>query len=306
MSAFQIRKPEAKPVEQKLDEKSILHKQQVSDSFDEQKQKKSLQLKTVDELEKHIIELRNRIQMMAQDFDVKRKVIDGLNASIAGAHSELNMVQNKFRAENAKLVTEYEKKLADVTKSDDTLQKLVQENRVKEKELNHSLATFEQEKHTIKMRMADLQNSLNQNNVEWKKREADILLRESALKTEKDEFELYKESLAPEAARISSTKNENELLLKKIEMQRVDIENMRAASQRDRDSVAEQRVANEAKATSEKLRVSNEEARLRKWEQDIKDAALELRVQQDNVQKILRREQLEKEVKASEEAKEKK
>jgi hypothetical protein len=71
-----------------------------------------------------------------------------------------------------------------------------------------------------------MRNALNQNNVEWAKREKDILDREEVLKNDRSLFELEKAALAPEAERITSIKNENVLLLQEIEREKANNRNM--------------------------------------------------------------------------------
>lgn len=269
----------------------------LSDTLNSEKGKRDVQVRTVDDLETRIRMLMAECERLVLDHNLKVKINDNLGASIQAAHIDLANLKSKFGENNAKLVAEYDKKLKEVQLADGQLQTLVKENREKEQSLARERGMFNSERESIRQRLIDMENALSQNNAQWKVREADILAREEALKTEKTEFEAYRDSLAPEIARITSIKNENVLLIQRLEQENRNVENMRLAAAAERAQAEEARLQVEDKSNQDRMKVANEEARLRKWEQDIKDQALELRAQEAEYNRVLRREKLEADLK---------
>lgn len=287
-----IKQVEVKKVVSAKEREEALQRKALSDSLDAEKHKKDAQLKTVAELEKHIIELRKHIDDLIADHNVKKQVLNGLNASIAGANSEFAFIQSRFEKENAKLVKEYNDKLAQLNKSDATMQAIIAENRNKEKALSNDRASFDQERNVLRNKLTEMERALAQNKAEWAVREKDILDREEALKQASLEFEAYKESLTPEIARITAIKNENASLVESISSMKINVENMRLAAIQSQERAKEQEIANSTNLKKERERIANEEARLRTWEQNLKDLDLEVKVKEEEAQKMMKRYQL--------------
>jgi hypothetical protein len=306
MSAKPLEPKKSAPVEaikamfSKEDE--ALQRKVLSDSLNSEKAKKDVQLMTVAQLEGHIIELRAKFDGLAQEYNQKNAVNANLGSSIQSAHNDLAQVKALFDKKNAEMLAELTKKLKDVNEADGQYQAMLKEVTAKSAQLEQERSTFHNERENNRQLVASANEALAQNNVEWKKREADILQREEALKDEKIEFELYKASLSPEIKRITSIKNENELLLKKVEMQNAEMERRRIEAENSKQIAEEASLASKAQAQQERQRIQNEEARLRKWEQDLKDSALELRVKQTEADKIIYREKLQAEVERHESA----
>lgn len=278
----------------------MAHKKAILDGLDANKKKKDVQLKTVEELEAHIQKVRQEADNLVGEYNMKVRVNENLGNSIASAQSNLALFDAQFEAKNAKRLKELEKKVAEVEAADKEFQALILDNREKQKTLANEQTKFEMEREQNRQLVHAANTALDQNNAMWSAKEADLLKREEELKGEKAKFEDYKASLEPEANRITSIKNENGLLLQKVEMQNFEMERRRLSSVRERELADEARVASQTKLDQQKQNIANEDARLRKWEQELKDQALELRVQSEQVAKVLRREQLEKEIKANE------
>ncbi len=276
--------------EQAISDKAIL------DANDSEKIQKDVMLLNIKELHNHREVLNGIIKDLTQDSESKRRILDGLNGSIAGAQSEIYNLKTNFEKQNVSLLAEFTKKQSDVESADKTLQALIQKNRESEKLNTMEASRLEDHRNICNSQVFEMKKALEQNQTEWNKREADILLREEALKTERASFEAEKESLVPEAAKITSTKNENILLLQKIDMQKLDIENMRRAMASDKERLEQQALINQVQLKKAQDTLVNEEARLRKWEQDIKDYDLETRARSAQADKVLKREQLQREV----------
>lgn len=273
-------------------EKELIAQKVMSDTLNSEKAKRDLQIRTVDQLETQIKTLQGEIAALVADYNIKVRINDNLGASITQAHYDLANYKAKFDEQNAKLVASYDKRAKEVEEADKTLQALLKDNRLKEQELARDRGAFNSERESNRQQVKAMQNALDQNNAEWKKREADLLLREDALKNEKEAFEKYQESLAPEIARITSIKNENLALIQRVEQEKRNADNMRLAAAAERAQAEESIAMAKEKTNQERMRITNEEARLRKWEQDIKDMELEVKVQSEEAQKMMKRYQL--------------
>lgn len=276
----------------------VIHKKIISDQLNSEKAKKDVQIRTVDELEKRIKSLQAEIDALVIDFNHKRAINENLGASIASAHSNLSMLDRKFAEANAKMLAQYEKKMAEVVEADKQLQQLLKETREKEQDLERQRGLFESERVANRQLLHAAESALTQNNAQWKNIEADLLIREAELKKQKEDFESYKESLQPEISRITSIKNENALYLQKIEQQRLDMENQRLAVVREREAMEEKLAIANAATLQERERIKARDAELRNWEQNLKDYDLEIRAKNEEANRILRREKLEKELNA--------
>jgi len=260
-----------------------------------------VQVRAIDDLDKRIRDMHNELESLVIDYNMKKAINDNLGLSISAAHSNLAMFDRKFTEQNEKMLLEYKKKMEEVVEADKQLQQLIKENREKEMVLARERGLFDSERETNRRLVADSQSALAQNNAQWKNREVDILAREENLAKEKAEFETYKESLQPEIAKITSIKNENAIFLQRIEQQRMDMENLRLSALREKESMVEKEAVLQASLREERERIKNEDARLRNWEQNLKDYDLEIRAKLEEANRVLRREKLEKTVGASKE-----
>lgn len=292
---------EVKPVEPTKTQAQLadeaMQRKAIMDGLDSNKAKKDVQLRTVQELELEIKKIREQMDNLVGEYNTKVRINENLGNSIRSAQANLALFENMFAEKNEKRLAELEKKIKQNAEADAELQKMISENRELKKSLQNDRNSFDNEREQNRQLVYAAKSALEQNLAMWKNREADVLDREEKIKQEKAEFEAYKESLTPEIARITSIKNENDLLIKKIELQRLEIERSRLAVTREKELAEEKRLIAFAQIEDAKLRVSNEEARLRKWEQDLKDSALELKARQADVDRILVRQNLEKEIK---------
>jgi len=270
----------------------IMQKKAIIDASNSDKIRKDVMTKKASELEVYIKFLQDRATELTMDFENKRKALDSMGQNIAGANFELSMIQERFEKKNADLIREYNKKLKDVQDTDKTLKHLVAENEALNKENRLEKGRLAEYKHQADMNVMEMRKALDQNLSESSKKEADLLGREEALKNAIEEFEAYKQSLAPEQARISAIKNENLLLIQKIEDGKKQIEGMRAAIQLEKNKLEEARTLSDRQIKQMHDSQSNEDARLRKWEQDLKDFDLELSAKKSEINKEIRRNHL--------------
>ena len=280
----------------KISAEEAMQNKAILDLHDSDKIKKDLMLKNIEELTKHHEYLNKRIGETTQEYETRRRLVDSLNGSIAGAQSELSNINRTIEKKHADSLTEINKQRIDLENADKSLQTLVQKNRETEKANQNEAARLLEHRMICDAQVAEMKKALADNQSEWGKRESDILRREAELKADREAFQAEKDALVPEAARITSIKNENIMLLQKIEMDRLDIENLRRAIATEKDRINELVAVSESKNKVQADKFANEEARLRKWAQDLSDQALELKAKTARADKILVREQYQKEV----------
>ena len=266
----------------------------ILDANDTEKAKKDVLLMKVSDLETHTEFLNKRINELGMDYEKRKKLVDGINGSIAGAQAELQNVRNNISKENEKKLAEITSKLLEIDKADKTLRALMAENEAINVSNRQKESVLIEERLICFSQVEEMKKALTQNNVEWAKREKDILDRENVLKEEKDAFEKEKASLAPEMSRISSIKNENILLLQEIERERLTNRNIMLGIESERQRLEEDKLIESSKVDQAMLKVQNEDKRLREWEQNVKEFELEVRAKSGRADKLLREIQLQK------------
>lgn len=284
------------------DEKSIqelqaeaLSNKAVMDANDSEKSKKDVLLMNTSALEAHIKYLTARMVELDQEYISRRKLVDGINGSIAGAQTELSNIRANVQKQHAQAIELLANKTTEVDKADKTLRALIKENNdllVSNKQKESALI---EERQICGSKVYEMQKALTQNQSEWEKREKDILAREASLKEERESHEIEKLALQPEAQRISSIKNENILLLQEVERGRNDINNLMLGIESEKQLLAEAKLIQDAKNKEYELVNANQEKKLREWEQNLKDFDLEVRARSAKADKLLRTMQLEKE-----------
>jgi hypothetical protein len=299
MSTEQIKpKVVAKEVKARVSDEDLVKQKTFADSLNAEKKKRDVQTQTVTSLEDNIIKLQSKLNDLVSDYNMKVRINENLGNSIASSQANLALFEAQFAQKNSDKLKDYNRKLASVESADKELQALLKENRQLKDTLSNELGQFRQEREQNRQLVHSANSALAHNNAIWLTKEADLLDREKLLAAEKAAFEDYKASLQPEVARITSIKNENTMLLQKIEMQNLEMERSRLASVNERQKAEEARAIAKAQVEEQRKVTQNEEARLRKWEQDLKDSALELRANKIEVDKIIYREKLKAEVDA--------
>jgi len=276
------------------EEQAMINKA-VLDSNNTDKQKKDVMLMNVKDLEAHIKYLKEQMIGLDNEYRSRRKLVDGINGSIAGAQAELSNVRASVLKNNEGLVNELKRQREEVEKADNTLRRLIAENEgllVANKQKQSSL--YEHERN-CSAQVFEMKKALDQNQAQWNSREQDIILREKALAEEKEAFYAERESLAPEMARISAIKNENILLLQEVERERLNNRNISLGIESERQIIEEAKLVEASKQKSISEKLANEEKRLREWEQNLKDFDLETRAKSAKADKMIRQFQLEKE-----------
>lgn len=265
------------------------------DANDSDKAHKDILLMNANDLEAHIKYLTERMVELDKEFISRRKLVDGINGSIAGAQAELSNLRASYQKQNAQAIELLEKQRLEVEKADKTLRALISENQNLLVSNKHTESKLNEERQLCQAQVYEMKKALEQNQSEWNKREKDILDREKSLKDEREVFENDKSSIQPELAKISSVKNENILLLQEIEQNKTNIRNLMMGIESEKQALSESKLIQEAKVKEMELVNLNQEKRLREWENNLKDFDLEVRARSAKADKLLRTMQLEKE-----------
>lgn len=270
----------------------------ILDASNTEKAHKDILLKNAKELEAHINFLRQRMIELDQEYQSRKKLVDGINGSIAGAQSELTSLRSQFEKNNAALTAKLEKDRKELVEADKVVQRLKSEAEALLRSNQQREGALIQESANCKQQVLDMKRALAENQAQWDKREKDILVREAELAKERIAFEAEKEALIPEQARLSSVKNENTLLLQEVEQQRANLRNFMLGIESEKQVLHEQKVLQENTTKQALEKLANEEARLRRWEEDLKQYALEVEAKRVMADKQIKQFQLESVVKS--------
>lgn len=266
----------------------------IMDANNTEKSHKDILLKNAKELEFHINILRKNILDLDNEYQSRKKLVDGINGSIAGAQSELSSVREQFNRRNATLVEELAAGQKRIEESDKLLQRLISENTALVNSNRQKEGMLVQESQDCRNQVLAMKQAIQESQTQWDKREKDVLLRELVLKDELIKLEAEKDALIPEQARLSSVKNENILLIQEVEQQKINLKNVMLGIESEKQVLYERKLLqdNDSKKFTDKL--ANEEKRLREWEDNLKQFDLEIRARSVMADKALRTAQLEK------------
>lgn len=269
-----------KPVEEKSTKElrdEALNNKAIMDSLDSDKAKKDVMIMTAKDLEAHLEYLRVRMAEMDNEYVSRRKIIDGINGSIAGAMSELSRLRDDFEKKNKVMIDKLNAERAEVEKADKTLQALIQSNNEIKRANEIETGRLLEHRLNCDRQVAEMKKALADNQSEWAKREADILKREGELKLAQATLEEEKSAIAPEQAKLSAVKNENILLIQELDRERNNLRNFMLGIESEKQALEEARLIQESKNEQAQLTISNQEKKLREWEQNLKDLDLDVR-----------------------------
>lgn len=283
-------------VQKEYKENEAITNKAILDANDSEKQKKDVLLMKTKDLEAHVEYLNRTLNDLNTEYMSRRKLVDGINGSIAGAQQELQNVRSNIEKQQAKVFEEIARRQKELSEADVTLRKLIAENealitanRIKE-------GSLIEERQNCYLKVSEMEKALRENNSEWSKREADILMREKALEDERVIFEAEKASIQPDLMNISAIKNENVLLLQEIASGKKQIENLQLGLQADRQRMEEEKVADRANVRALEASLANEEKRLRQWQEQLNDLKLEAEAKSAEADRVMRRYQLQSKI----------
>lgn len=257
-----------------------------------EKAHKDLMLKNIKELEKHRADVQGELGRLSTELENKHRALKMVDDEIKSKTFTLAKQQDQFEKQHSERVRQLEKGLKDVEASDAEYKRLNGEMTAKVKDLNAQLGAIAEERKTHTSEMNRMKRHVSDVEAEDAKIREDIKEREAALAKEREEFEAEKESLSPELKRISSIKNENDELYRRLEEEKAQFQR-----QQDIFDGHRQKMDADAKAGKEALErmkqgIVAEEARLRKWEEDLADFDLEIKAREADADKAKRRYQL--------------
>lgn len=273
-------------------ERQLIDQQTEIARLDIEKSNKDMLLMTVQELKQHILDQKNEIQRNNLEIEGKYRALTQLENEIKAQNYNLNRQKDKFEADNAERIRVLEVKQTEIDATAIEYNKLMSEINTMKNELQSSLQSIADERRLHENENARMKKHVYDVETQSSKNGADITDREQKLKEALEKLEAEKAAIEPEFARISSIKNENNLLFQKIDEAQAQVKrqtDLMDAYKAKLDADAE--IGKQALA-KQQLALQNNEARLRKWEQDLNDQALEVRAREAEAQKMMKRYQL--------------
>ncbi len=291
-------------IEKKVDKKPTVEElQEIRNQItqlDTDKANKDILIKNAKELHRHIDEARATLSQVNHEIENGVAALKHVEDEIKSQNYVLGRQKEKFDKENAERIRLLDAKQVDVDAADATYKRLLVEVSDQKKTLQNGLKDIADERRAHQIELNRLNRHVHDIETEASKQKADIEEREKALFDAKLAFEEEKAALQPELTRISEIKNENTLLWQNIEEAKADIARQRSLMDSYKaklDAEAEQKNA----ALERQIQVvKNEDGKLRKWEQDLKDFELELKAREAEAQKAMKRYQLNKVVEGAE------
>lgn len=217
------------------------------------------------------------------------KAVDNEIKSYGYTLAKMREDATREMAENSRVL---EARLKEVEASSKEYTQLLRTNREKEALLENGLNNLNKERQTNAAEVKKWQIYAEGEKAEANKQLVDVQNRESLLKEEREQFETYKQSIQPEIDKMTSIKNENDLLWKKLKSQEDGLEKEREQLKRERQKLISETEASKAKIDEASLLLSKREENLAKSQQELFDYELQVKSKDAECEKILKREQL--------------
>lgn len=249
-------------------------------------------------------EISDRLQAVKDEYaqicrgvNEKNKELRLVQSAINSHDYTLLKKDEEWEKKNAERIRILETKQAEVEKSAQEYQELLKFERIKLNELESKLSQLEKDKLMYVADNKKWEILVAQTISEAEKREADVKQREQILAEEKVQFEAYKESIKPELEEVSRLKNENIILLNKLEAKTslLDKEEQHIAHQKEKMQLEidkEWEVVKKAK-----LLIAQQQENMAIREQELADYALEVKAKDAEVMKARKRYELNEKIK---------
>lgn len=290
--AERTEKAEKKSVVQEMDDRRAIINAQNTD-----KANRDMLIKTNEEMQKHLVDVRKEIQNASEELALKTRALHQVNDEIKAQVYTLNRQNELFEKKNSERIELLEKKEAEIQRADAEYKRLIIEiNLLKDslkKDINKLAADrlfFENEIKRLTKHAAEVEAAS-------KNAEADIAGREKTLREERETFEEEKAQIKPQLEHIAHEKGQVELVGTRLENEKKAFDAQITAFNSYKARIADEAQADRAKIEKIELSLKNEEARLREWEQNLKDYDLELQAREATVAKERKRHQLKEVIK---------
>lgn len=260
-------------------------------------EEKKHQIEEFREISDRLQAVKDEYAQVCRGVNEKNKELKLIQSAIGSHDYTLLKKDEEWEKKNAERNRILETKQAEVEKSAKEYQELLKFERLKLNELEAKLSQLEKDKLMYVADNKKWEILVAQTISESNKREADVQERERLLSEEKVQFEAYKESIKPELEEISRLKNENIILLNKLEAKTslLDKEEQHIAHQKEKMQLEidkEWEVVKKAK-----LLIAQKEENMAKREQELADYALEVKAKDADVMKMRKRYELNEKIK---------
>lgn len=268
-------------------------------NLDTEKANKDMLLKSAKEIQQHIRDAKAELLRINQEVENGHRTVRHLQDEIKAQAYNLSRQSESFEKANQEKLRILETKMKEVEVSDTQYKKLLLEVNAQTKTISIQLQAISAERAKHQLELNRLNTHVSQVESEDSRIRADIKAREDKLKDAIEKFDAEKEALEPELKRISEIKNENLLLWQKIEDEKAQFDRQKSNMDNYKAKLDADDVLRQQQVKNELLKLQNNEARLRKWEEDLGDRALELKSREGEAAKALKRYQLTKSVEAT-------
>lgn len=272
----------------------------IANQLNTEKANKDMLLKTAKELENHISNAKKELSNIGHELDGRYKTIKYIDEEIKARNFQLERLSDSFEQKNKERLRLIEEKEKDIFKANEEYKKLLREVKEKSDKLSSEIYKISEERRFFESEMNRMNIHCNQVNSEMAKLKEDIENREAVLKEKEDILEAEKQSFEPELKRISQLKNENNMLLDKIEQDRKQFIRQQDSFEAYKKKIDSEDEIRKNQYRNQELSIQAKEAKIRKWEQDLKDIELELKAREADVQKQIKRYQLQESIKKGE------
>jgi len=269
--------------------------------LDGEKADKDMLLKTAKELKSHIIDVRKILDGLNHEVENKYKALTHLDVEIKAQNYNLSRQNESFEKANQESVRILSIKQKEVEEADGLYKKLLSDVNEIKRTLSIQLTAIANERNSHLIEQNKMVTHVSQVEGEAAKNRADISEREELLSKATEAFELEKASLKPELTRISEIKNENLMLLQKLDAEKAQFERQKSLLDAHKQKLDADARLLEQQVTTKLQSLQNQEAKYRKWEQDLNDQTLELRARESEVAKAMKRYQLNQVVESNKE-----
>jgi chromosome segregation ATPase len=241
--------------------------------------------------------VRIEYEKLCNEFNLKDKQIQHLHYEIEAKSLQLARIGEHISKEREKQLDEINKKLKQVNEDAEAYNKILKEVLEKERKLNQGLEAIDTKEKFFKSEIARMERHIvdTEQTANSKWNEATQMIED--FNKEKAEFEAYKLSLEPELDRISELKNENNLLVQKINNDLNLVDKERSVVEFERGKMRAELEEERAKLNVLQMALLNRETQLKEQEQNLKDLRLELDVKEKRTQQMIKRYNLQEEAK---------
>ena len=245
-------------------------------------------------LEDNYIVLKSNYQNLCREFDSKQKALDFIVIEIQSQNSNLHYLKDKIIRDKELELKSIEDMKLKLDESNKIYINLIQECKDKINQLNQSSQDLAIQKVFILKENENYKNQVLKSNGEMSRLLYEVSNRETKISEDKKLLEEERSSIQPSLDKISQIKNENINLLKKIESDREMFEARISAFDNEKSRYMAEMDSEKERIRNIELSLVNKQNQLNEMANEFSDRDLELKAREAEVQRLIKRYQLNK------------